>query len=659
MLALLVPGTLFAFCSKEGSTVVYVNGIFTSLGSARRDLAKLREEFFRKSEQKNVEFINGYNESHIEGAGDLIQSAAQIFNSTVSDYDLKTILLQIHPYVTTRKVLLVGHSQGTFYTNALYDYLTQNGIPKESVAVYNLATPASFVSGGGTYLTSANDKLIYNVRQLAAASGAKDPLPSNILIPLPKGEENDKWGGHHFGSSYLNMKPARIVSDIGGALGKLQAGETTDGACFTAPNANIGYKVMNMTFTVADPMSRAIFSSAIAVKNVTKSLADAIENAFTFITGSNNQAGAVAVTTVPVSPNTVPQEEIVQKISSALIPQFVSKPTPIESSSIVPPVLVPTAQPQPIPQEVQILGVNFFPQSSSGSVPVAEIVEEVAPAPTPDTMPPGTPSVSITECSYSLSSNFCFIPQTTATLVWGDALDASYYRVILNEVSGATTTATTTTATLTNNATSTFNVVAYDTVGNAATSSAVSVFAFVQPLIISEIGWAGTQASSSDQWLEVRNLSSYALSTSNLSLRNASSSVTLSFSGSISALGFFLFEKRQEATSYSNNATFSNALSTSGEELLLTWNSVTIIDQTPAMATCAGWCFGFFANAIVNASSMERLSGASDGTTSSSWGDGVPATTPATDASLNTICGTPGGSPGSGTCDPIIVSFEL
>src|SRR3989344_6878613 len=589
-----LPTSIYALeCRKEGHTVVYVNGILTEEGDAQRDRRSLSQKFSNISELQGVDFINGYNQSHLEGLGDLVQSAAQTFNTSVSDYDLKTILLQIHPQVTTRKVLLVGHSQGTFYTNALYDYLTQHGVPNESIAVYNLATPASFVSGSGTYLTSANDKVINKIRELDAASGAPEPLVANILIPLPSGEENDSWGGHHFGSSYLNLKPIRIVSDVENALKKLKAGETADGACFTAPNASFGYKVMNVAFAVADPTSYAVRSGVVAANNVAKSFAGAIENVLTFVVGKN-QAGAVALSTTPVPSNVVPQEVVVQKALSAPVPQFMPQPSPTEPTVIVPPTLEPVVQlqPQPTSPDVQILGVNFFPQSSSGASPVAEIIEDVPVIPAPDTTPPDAPVVSVVECSYSLSSDFCFIPSTSATFSWSTISDATQYAHVLNGTFGATTTATTTTLALTNNATNTLAVVAYDSAGNAATSTSVSVFVFVQPLIISEIGWAGTQASSSDQWLEVRNLSSYALGTSHFSLRNASSSITFPFSGTVSALGFFLFEKREEATSYASNATFSDSLSTSGEELILTWNSSVVVDRTPALATCAGWCFG-------------------------------------------------------------------
>jgi len=243
---------------------VYVNGVLTSLSSAQRDLATLKAEFYEKSPILNVSFINGYNESHIAGIGDWIKSVEQSYKGEgdipVDDYDLKNILLQIHDQVKTKKILLVGHSQGTFYTNALYGYLTKNGVPEESIKVYNLATPASFVAGNGKYLTSANDRLIIKVRELAAAGGAKGPLISNILIPLPAEEINDPWGGHHFSSDYLSGAPVRIIGDINSSLGSLSTDNTEKEECFTAPPQNFSYKLQNLAFTVADPLANATYN---------------------------------------------------------------------------------------------------------------------------------------------------------------------------------------------------------------------------------------------------------------------------------------------------------------------------------------------------------------------------------------------------------------
>ena len=156
-------------CDQTGYTVIYVNGILTNKQEAGKDTDRLRKKVEEYSGVNNVTVINGYNPSHIAGAGDLYKSIQQALQkatpTVVEDFDLKTILMQIHPQVTTRKILLVGHSQGTFYTNAIYRYLLENGAPEKSVAVYNLATPANYVAGGGNYLTSSNDRLIETVRK--------------------------------------------------------------------------------------------------------------------------------------------------------------------------------------------------------------------------------------------------------------------------------------------------------------------------------------------------------------------------------------------------------------------------------------------------------------------------------------------------------------
>ena len=166
---LLAPASALAVCTADGATVVYVNGIFGNLREAREDLRKLEQQYQNKTGDYETTFTNGYNPSHLEGGGDLLKSIMQAYQKEgafVADTDLRTILLQIHPQVTTQKIILVGHSQGTFYTNTMYKYLTEHGVSENSVAVYNIATPASFVEGkGGAYLTSATDKVINRVRE--------------------------------------------------------------------------------------------------------------------------------------------------------------------------------------------------------------------------------------------------------------------------------------------------------------------------------------------------------------------------------------------------------------------------------------------------------------------------------------------------------------
>src|SRR3990167_7444328 len=165
LLVLFSPVGVYALqCTQDGYTIIYVNGVFGTEDVANKDKRSLEQRLHENSSKEDVAFVNGYNPSHVAGITDIIQSLAQAFNASISNYDLDTILMQIHPQVTTRKILLVGHSQGAFYTNEMYGYLTQHGVSKESIAVYNLATPASYVAGGGQYITSTNDKVINDIR---------------------------------------------------------------------------------------------------------------------------------------------------------------------------------------------------------------------------------------------------------------------------------------------------------------------------------------------------------------------------------------------------------------------------------------------------------------------------------------------------------------
>ena len=46
--------------------------------------------------------------------------------------------------VSTKKLLLVAHSQGNFYANSFYDAVAgqPGGVPMQSISVYSVATPA-------------------------------------------------------------------------------------------------------------------------------------------------------------------------------------------------------------------------------------------------------------------------------------------------------------------------------------------------------------------------------------------------------------------------------------------------------------------------------------------------------------------------------------
>ncbi|MBC7836671.1 hypothetical protein H7X87_02730 [Acetobacteraceae bacterium] len=273
-----LPFTVFASCISDNVTVVYVNGVFTTKEQAQDDLKTLRRKYEAATGDHRAEFLNGFNPSHITGVGDIAKTWLQDRGVT-NDYDLKTILLNLHDDLSTQKILLVGHSQGTYYTNAMYDYLIAHGVPKESINIYNIATPASFVAGKGKYLNSSGDSLLRFVRSF----GFK-PLTNNIDLVSSVDEALTDWPGHSLSSAYLAEAPERIVSDISNELEGLKANTktTSQEGCFTSPAVTALYRAQDFGFKVTDPTAIAIkdgailgYKGAVAAARITAALAKA------------------------------------------------------------------------------------------------------------------------------------------------------------------------------------------------------------------------------------------------------------------------------------------------------------------------------------------------------------------------------------------------
>ena len=88
--------------------------------------------------------------------------------------------------------------------------------------MYNIASPANSVAGGGRYVTSSSDKLInFIVRGLAVVGLAKKPLAANISIPLDDEQKSDTFGGHSLSAVYLKAVPDKIVGDMQNAIQNL------------------------------------------------------------------------------------------------------------------------------------------------------------------------------------------------------------------------------------------------------------------------------------------------------------------------------------------------------------------------------------------------------------------------------------------------------
>ena len=758
LLVLVLPTKAMAqTCSPDGYSVVFVNGVLNDQGTAESNKVALEEKFKILTGRNDVTFRLGYNLSHLAGGGDAYKSIQQVLQkptaTVVEDYDLQTILLRIHPQVTTQKILLVGHSQGTFYTNAIYRYLLEHGTSESSLAVYNLATPASYVEGGGGYLTSANDKLINAARVWTASVGARNPLPANITIPLPANELSDDWGGHHFSSSYLDAAPDRIVSDITNALGKLKAGtQSSSDGCFAPPPADIAYRTKGLAFKAMDPTMAVLKdglvtagNSAVAVaKTVSNTMANAakiLKDALTKLLptrggASGGQTAAAASALTPASPpvvaktNTPPTTRVATPStpstgSGQATPTLAQAPAPqIVTPPVVPP---PPQQPQSpiIPAPVTVAagfgggGGGASESASAEPTPTAAVfvpLDVVSPLEgatfatasvtftgtttagflvagtegaeatttiadtdgnwtlsfilpegesevsfsaddgagnmsdiatrtvTVDTTGPAAPVLSISECADSFTSEICMIATTTVTLMWDAVPDAAYYGV-----GDATTTDTTYQLTaLSNRVETAVTVTAFDATGNSTISNEAVVLPFTLAVTINELTWAGTKASAEDEWLELANNTDHNIDLTHFTLVSADGGLTIPLTGSIAAHGFFLIERRAEATSQPHDlVTAFEPLSDDGEQLLLMLedgSDLAVFDQTPPVETCSGWCGGTgTAEEVVWINSMERVADVfgAVGSESSAWQTYGSTADHATDADGAPINGTP------------------
>lgn len=269
-----------------------------------------------------------------------------------------------------------------------------------------------------------------------------------------------------------------------------------------------------------------------------------------------------------------------------------------------------------------------------------------------DVTPPGLSTVSIPSCSNSLSAHFCLLATQSTEVVWSDVSDASYYALVVNGFLNATTTATSTTMNLIFSASTTVAVVSYDIAGNAATSTSELVYSLERPVVIHEIAWPGTDSNADDEWIELKNASSFELEMTKVVLSIDGTEYALTDTLDASAL--YLIEDRAESTSKQHSATLDIDLPDAGAKITLADTAGTVLDSTPEVATCAGWCGGSSSEIIgtsaqfgnmLGKTSMERVSSNSDGLQSSSWRSNDTyirlSGNKATDSSGEIVYGTP------------------
>ncbi len=260
-----------------------------------------------------------------------------------------------------------------------------------------------------------------------------------------------------------------------------------------------------------------------------------------------------------------------------------------------------------------------------------------------DLTAPLTAFPEVSECSTSLSSSFCFVASTTVSVSWPAADGAAYYGLSANNDFQATTTELAGRLTVGNEITNRVKIISYDAAGNVATSSAVNVYVYEQPVLINEIAWAGTRASSEHQWFELKNRTPFDINLAHVRLLFDSTEVLLE--GTLPAASvsvrddLVIVESVETAAGPLSATTTTLSFPTTGAQLFLVHHTAggdTVMDKTPEVVTCSGWCagaadvpFGFSETLGTRLArlSMEREDGALDGTLAESWHDNDGYTT--------------------------------
>jgi hypothetical protein len=154
-------------------------------------------------------------------------------------------------------------------------------------------------------------------------------------------------------------------------------------------------------------------------------------------------------------------------------------------------------------------------------------------------------------------------------------------------------------------------------------------------VLINEVAWSGTIASSSDEWMELHNPGADPVPLDGWTLADGND-ISIGLTGTIGPYGFFLLERTDDTSvgSLPADLIYTGALTNSGETLELRGPSAELVDS--ANADGGGWPGG----GASPRASMERLGG---GDIPGNWttfsGAGV-----ATDRDGHPIAGTPRGA---------------
>lgn len=660
---LLLPHESYAGerCFLSGYTIATVNGVFTDERGARNNMEKLKNVFGVVMNGQNVDYEYLLNPSHLGGVGDLLASAYQKYfeEGTVSDYDLLEMQKAASGKVTTRRLLLVAHSQGNFYANSFYDTISDK-VPSGSVGVYAVATPASRVAGDGNWLTSSTDKVIAGL--VGHLPGRSIMKPNTTIIFQP----GDDKLGHSFSDIYLKYRGAEIVSDIQSSLDKLRADTSdTSGPCITPPIFTIAHRLGGLALAVADPLANAgskVVTSVVGgtyvvastlVRAVDIGARAAVSSLASTADSFNNQLASMPRSSLVASANPLATAELVaqEEARTPVTPEVKTEDPQLSAESYVVETVVESST-STMPLALENIGSSsapVFPSASNfyqfipilepypvpisagfgGSGPVAVISPNANSFPTTDAILTEAPTT--TETAGNLSTEGLLTATSSISIISESVISLLPDLVDLISLAEATSTATS------------------SVILDPVSSSSVDIIdpaslAANPPVVINEIAWGGTSSNSDDEWIELYNRSSRDIDLSGFTLYSKTDgSPYLNLSGIISAHDYFLIEAKNTAETDEGNessvknipadmwASFGSRLVNTGENLVLSYASTTI-DEIPF---CFNWC------GVPSSRTTERYDPEGPGSGPLNWAANNAIITNGLNSAGNLIFGTP------------------
>ncbi len=135
----------------------------------------------------------------------------------------------------------------------------------------------------------------------------------------------------------------------------------------------------------------------------------------------------------------------------------------------------------------------------------------------------------------------------------------------------------------------------------------------LRDVVISEVAWAGSGDSASDEWFELYNNTNAPINLTSWTIDDDNGAQSYPLQGTIAAHSYYLIESREIATSITADLVKSTSLSNAGDSLVLKDTNQNVID------TVNGSSSAWFAGSNTTHASMERISLTGDGDQASNW----------------------------------------